>query len=822
MMVALLFRALRVILVCFCIVNFHFICILFLICNCSIPIDGSRYMSSDPQHSENHNRIVDLGIYFNSSYLSCSVFLFLDMDHVDPLSRTDLVNAYDGESNSATATATATVTATVTVSNNSPVDFSFLHDATSNIVICCESCSCEPSWFFSTSEHLCQSLSMLPVKSLRNCATRLNAKYVSRMSSAKLCAIISDKFILQRYFFTTMSVNELHAMAPNFSDDKSCRLPFLMYIFVSRFGTDIFDKLRIPPSQCIDYDSDSNPVEEDHDDIERPWLADSPTLQCNKLKKFSKSELTNCINRLHPARCFTQSCKNTLSARADAIVRSFFARASELLTYTYANIIADLCSYGIPVYKDRSANERSLLKHEYSHSIFSALAVKRPSDAERSRDNRRMRKLDNIQLLMDADTDYASSWPQVTPDSVIFKCLDDYRSATQWKAPPVCAVCARSHDVLHTDLEISSDINVPLPNNFDILTSPLVCNFPLSQFKYIHFCICPDSSTIILDPQGLRLKPSDTCSSDSCLIVSTCTECETSLRNRKVPRFALANNLYRGELPEEFRDLTWVEEMVCSIYRVTAHVTRLYGSTDPQQPRIFKGNTCAHNMNVVSTANVLPRPPADVNSCITVVSIGPEKYKIDCLRTIFTIRKTKVCRFLLWLKDNNELFKNFNYDLSIFDMYLDNDLLPGIEDRVIIDTESDPDAGFAEETAGLADHPACQLHRNPEQIDSHSVGEPEPAVFVEKMGVSDTDGDTISGRSLTASAIRNLVPKDSTTPDLIIHHSRNAVPEYNNPSLLPGMFPTLFPYGLGGFEDPCRITPLSFDTQTKYYLDLHD
>ncbi|KIO21673.1 hypothetical protein M407DRAFT_45869, partial [Tulasnella calospora MUT 4182] len=36
------------------------------------------------------------------------------------------------------------------------------------------------------------------------------------------------------------------------------------------------------------------------------------------------------------------------------------------------------------------------------------------------------------------------------------------------------------------------------------------------------------------------------------------------------------------------------------------------------------------------------------------------------------------------------------------------------------------------------------------------------------------------------------------------------------------MFPTLFPYGVGGFEDPGRPVKLAFQTQAEYYLDLDD
>ena len=50
---------------------------------------------------------------------------------------------------------------------------------------------------------------------------------------------------------------------------------------------------------------------------------------------------------------------------------------------------------------------------------------------------------------------------------------------------------------------------------------------------------------------------------------------------------ALSNRLYRGALPKEFCDITWVEEMVFSIFRTTAHVTHLYEATDSKQPFVY-------------------------------------------------------------------------------------------------------------------------------------------------------------------------------------------------------------------------------------------
>ena len=100
-------------------------------------------------------------------------------------------------------------------------------------------------------------------------------------------------------------------------------------------------------------------------------------------------------------------------------------------------------------------------------------------------------------------------------------------------------------------------------------------------------------------------------------------------------KFSLANKLYRGKLPEEFCDITWIEEMVCAIFQNTAHVTRLYQLDNPAQPRVFHGSMCAHEMNIVSTASVLPHTLSDINDLLSVVFIGPGKFKVEDLGGVF-------------------------------------------------------------------------------------------------------------------------------------------------------------------------------------------
>jgi hypothetical protein len=127
---------------------------------------------------------------------------------------------------------------------------------------------------------------------------------------------------------------------------------------------------------------------------------------------------------------------------------------------------------------------------------------------------------------------------------------------------------------------------------------------------------------------------------------------------------------------------------MCVKYSNTAVVTRLYQSSDPSQPAVFHGNTCSHEMNVSSTAAVLPRAPSDVNDLLSVMFIGPSKFKADYLGDMYRIRKTRVLGFLQWLKTHNRLYTDISLDGRTMDLYPDDGYLPGIEETVIHDNRS--------------------------------------------------------------------------------------------------------------------------------------
>ena len=100
-------------------------------------------------------------------------------------------------------------------------------------------------------------------------------------------------------------------------------------------------------------------------------------------------------------------------------------------------------------------------------------------------------------------------------------------------------------------------------------------------------------------------------------------------------------------------------------------------------------------------------------------------------------------------------------DASVMDLYSDKDeFLPGLSEKILYYSSSDPIHVFEEETAGFMSHPATSLDGENFHLESH--------VMLENMGMSDPECSRINGRTFTASALRNLLPREERLPDLVI------------------------------------------------------
>ncbi|KAJ7939468.1 hypothetical protein B0H13DRAFT_1850764 [Mycena leptocephala] len=219
-----------------------------------------------------------------------------------------------------------------------------------------------------------------------------------------------------------------------------------------------------------------------------------------------------------------------------------------------------------------------------------------------------------------------------------------------------------------------------------------------------------DLNELMLDYQGINPDGS----------IEICEDCLSKLKQSELPKFALKNDLYRGRVPDEFSDLTWIEEMACCVYR-TRHIRRF---------------------------------SMEIHRKTSMVFIGPKKFKADAINELFRIRRDKVWAFICWLK------------FTAQNPFEATTVLPGINDRIIHDDQSNSRQVFEEESAGVDNHPAADLQ---------NTEDGGPVFFLENMGVSDPECDGISGNMATASALRNMfIQKEPNQPDLVFHYSRQA------------------------------------------------
>ncbi len=127
-----------------------------------------------------------------------------------------------------------------------------------------------------------------------------------------------------------------------------------------------------------------------------------------------------------------------------------------------------------------------------------------------------------------------------------------------------------------------------------------------------------------------------------------------------------------------------------------------------------------------------------------------------------------------------------------------SDTLPGIDERVI-HVDMPADKVFEEETAGMNEHPGSPANLRDsggQPPHDNAIGK----MFLERTGVCDPEGSTLLGRDLHTSVVRNMmkISRMDKNADLYIANSVKPIAEYDNPSLIPGMFPTLFPLGVRG------------------------
>ncbi|KAJ3473986.1 hypothetical protein NLI96_g12711 [Meripilus lineatus] len=136
-----------------------------------------------------------------------------------------------------------------------------------------------------------------------------------------------------------------------------------------------------------------------------------------------------------------------------------------------------------------------------------------------------------------------------------------------------------------------------------------------------------------------------------------------------MPQIALANGLVLGEVPDELKDLSFVEKLVIAKYRHFISVIRVAKSGQ----RKLAGNAIIFAQPVPKFYDILPPPRDDLNDCLSVMFTGTSRptYE-DFKRTPLLIRRRVIQKALLWLMVNHPGYANVKFSQKNLDTYAED------------------------------------------------------------------------------------------------------------------------------------------------------
>jgi Helitron helicase-like domain at N-terminus/PIF1-like helicase len=270
-----------------------------------------------------------------------------------------------------------------------------------------------------------------------------------------------------------------------------------------------------------------------------------------------------------------------------------------------------------------------------------------------------------------------------------------------------------------------------------------------------------------------------------------CDLCRSSIRNAKIPRLALANNLWLGKVPEELKSLRFVEKLLIARVRHTCSYVKVGSGM-----RKMKANIIAFESPIPKIYNILPPPRDDMDDVLAILFTGPCKpTPEDLKRTPFLVSRNHVAKALEWLKLNHSDYADIEISDKNLGQYDENSPPVSIEYR-----ESNTNK-VAEGTSVF----------DKEIEDGTEEGECSFSVH----GLTGESLDTMTSNAIKAMALRHL---NIGGKMLAVGHSDKFESMWNNPQLYPQMFPWLFPYGLGGIG----TTDLSDKEHKRHLLMYHD
>jgi hypothetical protein len=277
-----------------------------------------------------------------------------------------------------------------------------------------------------------------------------------------------------------------------------------------------------------------------------------------------------------------------------------------------------------------------------------------------------------------------------------------------------------------------------------------------------------------------------------------CAMCASSLRKDCMPKFALANGLWLGDVPQVLKDLTFIEKLVVARYRHNVCVARVDSGG-----KKLTANAVIFSHPVPKFYHVLPPPLDELDEVLAIMFTGSASpSEADLKRSPLLVSRNRIKSALEWLKLNHTGY----FDLDISSENLAAYPEGGIPSPIIYTPSN-----------GEATAESMSIF---EQVsDIGQVVRDDGSCTFAVSGLTGVDISGMSAKTLLMTGLDHLRNGKSV---LTIGQSNSPESIYHNSTLYTGLFPWLFPYGLGGLENNRILRKLSSKAHKKHLLLYHD
>ncbi|KAG1743573.1 uncharacterized protein EDB91DRAFT_1051145, partial [Suillus paluster] len=200
---------------------------------------------------------------------------------------------------------------------------------------------------------------------------------------------------------------------------------------------------------------------------------------------------------------------------------------------------------------------------------------------------------------------------------------------------------------------------------------------------------------------------------------------------------------------------------------------------------------------------VLPPPVEDIISPICILFVGSSTPTAEWMRKYarpLVVRREKVRLALLWLCKHNRHYQNVSVDEHMLNSLSEESILPVHVEVVSCEEEQD---------VLTSRYESCIV----EDINQNEVADSAADSLFQSVVVTDVEA-TAPAHELCTAALCHV--KEKGGGYIQIPHGSSPMNEFTNPDLFPMIYPTLFPFGVSGFEHPWHSTKLSLKRQVKH------